>query len=490
MRKAAFAMALAFCFGASTLRGQSAFGKGASLLSPAVQEKDRKPAASSPPTRAQGCETCECEARRRIAVMEVDVGNVSPEARSSFSWSPEKIQGEIIAVLSEKPRVSAMTPAEALPILAAATTPGVLASGVGGRRSVEPQMAAQAQLFVRIGPVEISHNDVREVSPEVEATLREARELDQRSSSLFTEAKEENERAGYESRRAADSVGGKIPWDCAAIALNAFQCQGDWRCTNQVNQQVADCKRQAAARLQEAQASAASAASSGYLASSANKLAEARRLNERALDLAVTAQRLLREGATLSRVTSAEATLKWKLVDSRSKEVLGEGNASGAESAKASGLPADVSAVDSTPEGRSLGRAAVDAAISVSIRSAAEAIANRVSAVPFRAKAVRVERREVTINAGTNLGVRVGDTFGMRNTAVVLTDPDTGRPLEAAPKSVGRLRVVRVQEKVAVARDLDHNLRIKRGDEVEWIGFSEPGLGEHREATPRLAPRP
>jgi hypothetical protein len=203
MRRTAFAMALAFCFGASTLRGQSAFGKGASLLSPAVQEKDRKPATSSPPTRAQGCETCECEARRRIAVMAVDVGNVSPEARSSFSWSPEKIQGEIIAVLSEKPRVSAMTPAEALPILAAATTPGVLAPGVSGRGSVEPQMAAQAQLFVRIGPVEISHNDVREVSPEVEATLREARELDQRSSSLFAEAKEENERAGYESRRAA-----------------------------------------------------------------------------------------------------------------------------------------------------------------------------------------------------------------------------------------------------------------------------------------------
>jgi Flagellar assembly protein T, C-terminal domain len=257
-----------------------------------------------------------------------------------------------------------------------------------------------------------------------------------------------------------------------------------------VNQQVADCKRQAAARLQEAQASAASAASSGYLASSANKMAEARRLNERALDLAVTAQRLLREGATLSRVTTAEATLNWKLVDSRSKEVLGEGNASGAESAKASGLPADASAVDSTPEGRSLGRAAVDAAISVSIRSAAEAIANRVSAIPFRAKAVRVERGEVTINAGTNLGVRVGDTFGILNTAAVLTDPDTGRPLEAAPKPFGKLRVIRVQEKVAVARDLDHNLRIKRGGEVEWIGFSEPGLGEHREATPRLAPRP
>jgi hypothetical protein len=103
---------------------------------------------------------------------------------------------------------------------------------------------------------------------------------------------------------------------------------------------------------------------------------------------------------------------------------------------------------------------------------------------------VRVERGEVTINAGTNLGVRVGDTFGMRNVAAVLTDPDTGRPLEDAPKPVGRLRVFRVQEKVAIARDLDHKLRIKRGDEVEWIGFSEPGLGEHREATPRQAPRP
>jgi hypothetical protein len=416
--------------------------------------------------------------------MAVVVEDMSPEARSSISLSPGKIEEEIIAVLSEQPRVAAMTPAEALPIQAAAT-PGVLAQGVRGRGSAEPQMAAQAQLFVRLGPVVLSHSDVRKTPPEVEAAIREARELDRRSSSLFAEAKQEKERAGYESQRAAGSVGGKIPWDCAAIALNGFQCQGDWRCTNQVNQQVADCKRQAAARLQEAQAAAASAASSGHLASSADKLEEARRLNEKAIDLLVTAQRLEREGATVSRVTTANVSLTWKLVDSRSKEVLGEGNASGADSAMASGLPADALAVDSTLEGRGLGRTALDAAVSVSIRSAAEAIANRVSALPFRAKAVRVERGEVTINAGANLGVRVGDTFGMRNVAAVLTDPDTGRPLEDSPRPVGRLRVVRVQEKVAVARDLDLKVRIKRGDEVEWISFLEPELGRHSGRTPR-----
>ena len=51
-----------------------------------------------------------------------------------------------------------------------------------------------------------------------------------------------------------------------------------------------------------------------------------------------------------------------------------------------------------------------------------------------------------------------------------MTDPDTGLPLEATPPPVGKYRVVKVAESLAMAEPVERAGQINRGDELEWVG--------------------
>ena len=91
----------------------------------------------------------------------------------------------------------------------------------------------------------------------------------------------------------------------------------------------------------------------------------------------------------------------------------------------------------------------------------------------FQAKVVTVDSRGVVLNCGSDLGLQAGDTFGVRAKRELLTDPDTGLPLEAPGAPIGKIRVAEVYEHTAFAQVVERTGPIKRGDLLEWVGYFE-----------------
>ena len=71
--------------------------------------------------------------------------------------------------------------------------------------------------------------------------------------------------------------------------------------------------------------------------------------------------------------------------------------------------------------------------------------------------------KEVTINAGEDTGVQVGDTFDLMHITGVVKDPETGEVLRVKSTKVGRVKVKEVQKKFAVA-DLIEGAGADAGD--------------------------
>lgn len=59
--------------------------------------------------------------------------------------------------------------------------------------------------------------------------------------------------------------------------------------------------------------------------------------------------------------------------------------------------------------------------------------------------------KEVTINAGSDLGVEVGDTFDVYKVTKVIKDPETGETLGTKTAKVGRIKITEVDKKIATA---------------------------------------
>ena len=59
--------------------------------------------------------------------------------------------------------------------------------------------------------------------------------------------------------------------------------------------------------------------------------------------------------------------------------------------------------------------------------------------------------KEITINAGSDTGVQVGDTFDVMHVSGVVKDPDTGQVLRVKSSKIGRAKVKQVDKKFAVA---------------------------------------
>jgi hypothetical protein len=115
----------------------------------------------------------------------------------------------------------------------------------------------------------------------------------------------------------------------------------------------------------------------------------------------------------------------------------------------------------------------VNESIEKVVSALAENVERRLAAEPFRAKVARVDSTGIVINSGKISGMSVGDTFGVRKKRQVLTDPDTGLPLEAPGAPVGVIRVSEVNEKISFAQVIETAGMIERGDELEWLGMYE-----------------
>ena len=74
--------------------------------------------------------------------------------------------------------------------------------------------------------------------------------------------------------------------------------------------------------------------------------------------------------------------------------------------------------------------------------------------------------KEITINAGQETGVQVGDTFDLMHVSGVVKDPDTGEVLRVKTSKIGRVKVKEVDKKYSVA-DLIEGAGADVGDVVQ-----------------------
>ena len=164
------------------------------------------------------------------------------------------------------------------------------------------------------------------------------------------------------------------------------------------------------------------------------------------------------------RGSHARVAISLKVSDVETGEILcavkAEGLASegevGAE-ARYKGMAFGGDAFFRTPLGRATERA---------IASAVDRILRGLPRLYWQPRVVNVEPDGVVINGGRNYRVRVGDVFVVRDAPRVLTDPETGNPLEtvAGPR-IGWLRVTAVREQSARAALLEG--RAERGHCLE-----------------------
>jgi curli biogenesis system outer membrane secretion channel CsgG len=104
----------------------------------------------------------------------------------------------------------------------------------------------------------------------------------------------------------------------------------------------------------------------------------------------------------------------------------------------------DFSTFENSPLGDATNKA-LDAAV--------KKILDKVGNQPWSARVADFDAssKEVTINAGVDTGVQVGDTFDLMHIAKVIKDPDTGEVLGVKTAKIGRVRIKDVEKKFAVA---------------------------------------
>lgn len=89
--------------------------------------------------------------------------------------------------------------------------------------------------------------------------------------------------------------------------------------------------------------------------------------------------------------------------------------------------------------------------------------------VPWTGRIVEVAGNQVYINAGANSGVKPGDRFAVTAVLRELTDPESGAILGIVEDKRGEIEVVRVQEKLSVAKKRTP-FQTTRGDLVKMPG--------------------
>ena len=77
----------------------------------------------------------------------------------------------------------------------------------------------------------------------------------------------------------------------------------------------------------------------------------------------------------------------------------------------------------------------------------------KLESVPWSARVADFDAptKEVVLNAGSDVGVAVGDVFEVHRVARVIKDPDTGEIIGTRTTLVGKIKVTQVEKKIAMA---------------------------------------
>ena len=97
------------------------------------------------------------------------------------------------------------------------------------------------------------------------------------------------------------------------------------------------------------------------------------------------------------------------------------------------------------------------------VAEAVDQVISGLNQVSWAAQVIDSQDGSIFVNAGTDSGVEVGDTFTASAIAKELIDPSTGIRLDRIEQKLGRVRIDHVAERYSVATALG-NFEVKRGD--------------------------
>jgi curli biogenesis system outer membrane secretion channel CsgG len=168
-------------------------------------------------------------------------------------------------------------------------------------------------------------------------------------------------------------------------------------------------------------------------------------------------------GINTSTVSSA---LDVRVIDVSTAEILSSASGRGSKTTSAlnvnnaSLLPTDVSMGSTAFNSSAIGQA---------VREAVQKVAKKIGqdlAGSWKGAIVKVDGSIVIINGGLNVGMKKGDLFSVIRKGEVMKDPETGEELGAESKTIGKIRITEVMDKMSKAQILEGK-DIVTGDKVE-----------------------
>lgn len=427
---------------------------------------------------AEKCIGCESKLRKRVALMPVKVGSLATELNLSGETLAAMVRDQIEAELATRPGLIVLSRSEIGDVIAEQR----ISDSAMANQELAPAkgrvIPAQFVVAATIERVDAHETSRKESNSSAEAYEKEALAKEREADELEADAaRKENERVSSNTAAymgVACAAGGLF---CAGLKGQAYlDCyqrsqQKQEECNEKAREeQERDLERKRAENAREA---------SDKRTEAATMRREAQRLRQQA---AIEAE----QNVTVTQSKTVEASMAWRAVDTSTSAVVASGSESGTADETQRGVSQSSAFRSTSTTDSSKYQVVVNRAVATVVTNLAKAVEEKLATEPFRAKVVRVSAEGIVINGGTNVGMGVGDTFGVRKKHEILTDPDTGAPLETPGPPVGVIRVSEVNEKTAFAQVITTAGPIDRGDELEWIGVfnvASPNVGSSPSGT-------
>jgi hypothetical protein len=420
------------------------------------------------------CIGCSSTLRRRVAVMPVKVGTLGTELGMPPAAVAEKARDRLEQAVAALPNVIAVNRSD----LDATTGEQSLSRSPGFNQEIAPAtgrlLPASFLLFATVDAIDVrtvsrkqSQNAEVDLIRQAEDAEDAIRKAEERQSAL------QRTRGDIVARLEAGSREHRRGWErCNAIPPTEF---AQFVCFNEL-QKLARFLEGLQINLLENQ--------SEYDMWSRNISAD----RDKARDLRQKARYESQKEVTETRRTSASVTLVWRLLDTALGATVASGTAQGEGQSEDTVTVSQGAGRSTETSTRSRYDSLINQVLSQAVAQLSRVLQDRIEKQPFRAKIAKVEPGGVVLNCGSNLGVSVGDTFGVRQKREVLTDPDTGLPLEKPGPPVGLIRVSEVFEATAFGQIIQSAGPLKRGDELEWVGTYTPETPGDSSAAPPTPP--
>ncbi len=165
------------------------------------------------------------------------------------------------------------------------------------------------------------------------------------------------------------------------------------------------------------------------------------------------------------KISSAHVAINLRMYDTTTGEVLFSERVEG--KAQRGGIAVDYTNKDFAIGGKHFVKTPLGEATQKVIDNAVFLIASKMQDVQWQGYIVKVSDGKVYINAGKNMNVMKGDTFTVYSKGEELVDPETGMTLGFEEEKIGKITVVKVEDKYAIAT-VDEGEGMERGDILKY----------------------